>query len=67
MKFKKGDRIKRIEGNDHPEYKMFKNNVYTVERISELTVWVKENRIKDTGFSPRFFELVEKSDNYEIF
>lgn len=56
--FKPGNKVKRIQGQNHSRYGMFLGNTYIVDRCNE-------HRVTFVGisssYSPDYFELVTES------
>jgi len=64
--FKKGDRVKRIKGNNHLKYNMILGDTYTVDSHKPGKLYIQEAPT-DEGFEPTYFKLVKETDNYEIY
>lgn len=62
--FKKGDRVKRIKGNDYPKHNIYRNRIYTVKDCKNSSLWLNECT---NYFEPSYFKLIKKNSNYEIY
>lgn len=61
--FKVGDKVKRISGNDFPEYNMTRGGIYTVKEVN-FPFFLKLEGAGDDKWYTTHFELVEEKQEY---
>lgn len=59
-KFKPGDAVLRIDGEDDTRFGVYKGNVYTISSVSTWSGWIMLKTKGGGGWNPNNFKLVEE-------